>query len=73
MSPALVKAMADTIFHRGPDDEGYYVSGRLAWVSAGFRSSTFRVATSPSRTRTALSGSFSTEKFTITRNCVPFS
>jgi len=34
VSPALVKAMADTIRHRGPDDEGYYVSGP---VGLGFR------------------------------------
>jgi asparagine synthase (glutamine-hydrolysing) len=34
MSPALVKDMADTIHHRGPDDEGYYVSGP---VGLGFR------------------------------------
>src|SRR5690348_4661735 len=31
---ALVKAMADTISHRGPDDEGYYVSGSVGF---GFR------------------------------------
>jgi asparagine synthase (glutamine-hydrolysing) len=34
MSPALVKSMADTIRHRGPDDEGYYVSGL---IGLGFR------------------------------------
>lgn len=34
VSPLLVKAMADTIQHRGPDDEGYYVSGP---ISLGFR------------------------------------
>src|SRR5271167_735667 len=34
ISPALVKAMADTIRHRGPDDEGYYVSGP---IGLGFR------------------------------------
>jgi asparagine synthase (glutamine-hydrolysing) len=34
VSPALVKAMADTIEHRGPDDEGYYVSGP---IGLGFR------------------------------------
>jgi asparagine synthase (glutamine-hydrolysing) len=34
MSPSLVKAMADTIRHRGPDDEGYYVSGP---IGLGFR------------------------------------
>ncbi len=34
VSPALVRAMADTIHHRGPDDEGYYVSGP---VGLGFR------------------------------------
>jgi asparagine synthase (glutamine-hydrolysing) len=34
VSPALVKAMADTIAHRGPDDDGYYVSGP---VGLGFR------------------------------------
>ena len=34
VSRALVKAMADTIAHRGPDDEGYYVSGQ---VGLGFR------------------------------------
>ena len=32
--PGLVKTMADTIQHRGPDDEGYYVSGP---VGLGFR------------------------------------
>src|ERR1700685_539552 len=31
VSPALVKAMADTISHRGPDDEGYYVSGPIGF------------------------------------------
>src|SRR5271170_821923 len=34
VSPELVRAMADTIRHRGPDDEGYYVSGP---VGLGFR------------------------------------
>ncbi len=34
VSPALVTAMADTIHHRGPDDEGYYVSGP---IGLGFR------------------------------------
>jgi asparagine synthase (glutamine-hydrolysing) len=34
VSPALIKAMTDTIVHRGPDDEGYYVSGL---IGLGFR------------------------------------
>jgi asparagine synthase (glutamine-hydrolysing) len=34
VSPALVKSMADTISHRGPDDEGFYVSGQ---IGLGFR------------------------------------
>src|SRR5947209_2821859 len=34
VSPTLVKTMADTIHHRGPDDEGYYVSGQ---IGLGFR------------------------------------
>ena len=34
VSPALVKAMADAMPHRGPDDDGYYVSGQ---VGLGFR------------------------------------
>lgn len=34
VSPKLLKAMADTIAHRGPDDEGYYVSGPVGF---GFR------------------------------------
>jgi asparagine synthase (glutamine-hydrolysing) len=34
VSPALVRAMADTIAHRGPDDEGYFLSGA---VGLGFR------------------------------------
>jgi asparagine synthase (glutamine-hydrolysing) len=34
VSPALLKSMADTIQHRGPDDEGYYTAGP---VGLGFR------------------------------------
>jgi len=34
VSGDLLKRMADTIYHRGPDDEGYYVSGP---VGLGFR------------------------------------
>ena len=34
VTPGLLKTMADTIQHRGPDDEGYYVSGP---VGLGFR------------------------------------
>ncbi len=34
VSPGLVRAMADTIAHRGPDDEGFYLSGA---VGLGFR------------------------------------
>jgi len=34
VSPSLIKAMADSIIHRGPDDEGYYFSGPVGF---GFR------------------------------------
>ena len=34
VSPSLLKSMAETIHHRGPDDDGYYVSGP---VGLGFR------------------------------------
>ncbi len=34
VSPVLVRAMADTIAHRGPDDEGYFIAGQ---VGLGFR------------------------------------
>lgn len=34
VSPELLKAMADTIAHRGPDDDGYYLNGPVA---LGFR------------------------------------
>ena len=34
VSVGLIKAMADTIIHRGPDDEGFYVSGQ---IGLGFR------------------------------------
>jgi asparagine synthase (glutamine-hydrolysing) len=34
VSAALVKAMADAVRHRGPDDEGVYVSGQ---IGLGFR------------------------------------
>jgi asparagine synthase (glutamine-hydrolysing) len=34
VSTGLLKAMADTIHHRGPDDEGYYTSGQ---AGLGFR------------------------------------
>ena len=31
---SLLKAMADTILHRGPDDHGYYISRQ---IGLGFR------------------------------------
>jgi asparagine synthase (glutamine-hydrolysing) len=34
VQPELIRAMADTIEHRGPDDEGFHVSGQ---VGLGFR------------------------------------
>lgn len=34
VSPALIKNMADTISHRGPDDDGYFVAGPVGF---GFR------------------------------------
>ena len=34
VTPGLLKKMADTIQHRGPNDEGYYVSGPVGF---GFR------------------------------------
>jgi asparagine synthase (glutamine-hydrolysing) len=34
VSTTLVKAMADNIWHRGPDDEGFYVAGQ---IGLGFR------------------------------------
>lgn len=34
VTPGLLKTLADTIQHRGPDDEGYYVSGPVGF---GFR------------------------------------
>jgi len=34
ISPALIKSMADTIAHRGPDDAGYFISGP---IGLGFR------------------------------------
>src|ERR1700722_7546775 len=34
VSPALIHDMADAISHRGPDDDGFYVSGQ---IGLGFR------------------------------------
>src|SRR5258708_13360458 len=34
VSPALIKSMADAIAHRGPDDDGYFISGP---IGLGFR------------------------------------
>src|SRR6185437_1365682 len=34
VSPSLIHAMANTIQHRGPDDEGFYISGQ---IGLGFR------------------------------------
>ena len=33
-SESLIRSMADAIAHRGPDDEGFYVSGQ---IGLGFR------------------------------------
>jgi len=34
VSQSLLKAMADSILHRGPDDDGYYIAGQ---IGLGFR------------------------------------
>lgn len=34
VSPTQIRAMAETIIHRGPDDEGYFIAGQ---VGLGFR------------------------------------
>src|SRR5438034_7007760 len=34
VEPEIVRRMADSIAHRGPDDEGYFIAGRLG---LGFR------------------------------------
>jgi asparagine synthase (glutamine-hydrolysing) len=34
VSPVTIKAMTDVMFHRGPDDEGFYVAGQ---IGLGFR------------------------------------
>jgi asparagine synthase (glutamine-hydrolysing) len=34
VSPATIKAMTDVMFHRGPDDEGFFVDGQ---IGLGFR------------------------------------
>src|SRR5262249_1587910 len=34
VAPALIRAMTDTMQHRGPDDQGFYISGQ---IGLGFR------------------------------------
>ena len=60
---AVIKAMADRIVHRGPDDAHYYVDDD---ISLGFPSSTSRAAASRSSTRTAASSCSSTARSTTT-------
>ena len=38
VDPETIRRMADSIAHRGPDDEGYFVSGRSASGFAAFPS-----------------------------------
>ena len=33
VNPAIIKEMVDTLVHRGPDDEGYYINSKTAKIS----------------------------------------
>ena len=46
VEPEIVRRMTDSIAHRGPDDEGYFFSGRLGLDFDGFPSSTWPAAIS---------------------------
>ena len=72
ISPALVRSMADSIRHRGPDDEGYYVSGN---VGLGFRRLSIidlQTAISRFRTKMVRSGLCLMAKSITTRTCARF-
>ena len=65
--------MADSIAHRGPDDEGYFVGARSASASGGCRSSISPAGISRCPMPRRRSGSSSTARSTTSRNCAPSS
>ena len=68
----LIRTMLDTIRHRGPDDQGVYLSPQVGLGHARLSIIDLNTGHQPIATRTARSGLFSMEKFTTIRSCAPF-
>ena len=64
-----VRAMTDTIAHRGPDGEGFYSATASTSATGGWPSRTCPAAPSRWPTRTAPSSSSTTARSTTTRSC----
>ena len=61
--------MAQTLVHRGPDDEGVFFQAPSVWASDACRSSISRAAINPCRIKKKRSGWSSTVRFTTSQIC----
>ena len=71
IEPAMLERMAQALYHRGPDEDGFFLRPGSAWHRAGSASSAWPMAGSRSTTKTATSPSSSTASFSTIPNARP--
>lgn len=68
VSKEILERMNQSIRHRGPDEDGFFLAAKVGLVSRRLSIIVLKVENSPARMKMAQCGLFSMGKFTITVN-----